>query len=62
MVTESVAVACNTGVCPAQPLPVLVHSYKPCSVFIDAVYFVLYQINNKTQTWPEEQKRKVIHT
>lgn len=39
-----------------------VHSYKPCSVFIDAVYFVLYQINNTTQTWPEEQKREVIHT
>lgn len=35
---------------------------KPCSVFIDAVYFVHYQINNKTQPWPEEQKRKVIHT
>lgn len=42
--------------------PGAVHSYKPCSVFIDAVYFVLYQINNKTQTRPEEQKRKVIHS
>lgn len=42
--------------------PGAVHSYKPCSVFIDAVYFVLYQINNKTQTQPEEQKRKVIHS
>lgn len=42
--------------------PGAIHFYKPCSVFIDAVYFVLYQINNKTQTRPEEQKRKVIHS
>lgn len=39
-----------------------IHSYEPCSVFIDAVYFVPYQINNKAQTWPEEQKEEAIHT
>lgn len=43
---------------PLSPVPF--HSYKPRSVFIDAVYFVLYQINNKTQTRPEEQRRKVV--
>lgn len=26
------------------------HSHKPCSIFIDAVYFVLFQINNKKNT------------
>lgn len=45
---------------PLSPVPF--HSYKPRSVFIDAVYFVLYQINNKTQTQPEEQRRKVVHS
>lgn len=47
---------------PAPLSPVPFHSYKPRSVFIDAVYFVLYQINNKTQTRPEEQRRKVVHS
>lgn len=44
---------------PLSPAPF--HSFKPRSVFIDAVYFVLYQINNKTHTRPEERRRKVVH-
>lgn len=63
VVSESMTVVwwhqCASGCCSLSPLWSIP---KPCSVFIDAVYFVHYQINNKTQPWPEEQKRKVIHT